>query len=75
MSRSKKKSKITGITTAKSEKADKQEANRRLRRKTKEAVKQGKDELPKLKETSNIWSFSKDGKKYDKEMSEKEMRK
>jgi len=75
MSRSKKKTKITGITTAESEKEDKQEANRKLRRKTKEILKQGKEELPKLKEVSNVWSFSKDGKKYNKDMSDKEMRK
>jgi len=75
MSRSKKKTKITGITTAKSEKTDKQEANRKLRRKAKEAIPQGKEELPKLKEISNVWSFSKDGKNYNKEMSKKDMRK
>lgn len=75
MSRSRKKSKIHGITTAESEKQDKQEANRRLRRVVKQKVNQGETELPELREISNIWGFAKDGKIYHPETPKKLMRK
>ncbi|PKH51257.1 hypothetical protein CXF68_11455 [Tenacibaculum sp. Bg11-29] len=75
MSRSKKKNKIHGNTTAKSEKENKQDANRKLRRTTKQKVSSGETILPKLREVSNIWNFNKDGKTYNLEMSEKELRK
>ncbi len=75
MSRSRKRNKIRGITTAKSEKQDKQDANRRFRRIVNQKVKQGGTELPKLKELSNVWGFEKDGKIYDPKMTKKEMRK
>ncbi|WP_043706932.1 hypothetical protein [Tenacibaculum ovolyticum] len=75
MSRSRKKNKIHGNTTAKSEKENKQGANRKLRRTTKQKVNSVKTILPKLREISNIWSFNKDGKTYNSKMSEKELRK
>ena len=75
MSRSEKKNKIRGITTAKSEKENKQEANRKYRRIIKQKVKSNESELPKIHEISNVWSFDKDGKIYDSEMSEKDLRK
>ncbi len=75
MSRSKKKTKIHGITTAKSEKENKRDANRKLRRIVKQKVNSGKTELPELREVSNVWSFDKDGKRYNPEMTEKELRK
>ncbi|WP_298512651.1 hypothetical protein [uncultured Kordia sp.] len=75
MSRSKKKTKIQGITSATSEKANKQEANRKFRRVVKQKVKLGKTELPELREISNVWAFDKDGKIYDSEMTAKELRK
>ncbi|MGG6230487.1 hypothetical protein [Tenacibaculum sp. SDUM215027] len=75
MSRSKKKTKIHGNTTAKSEKENKQDANRKLRRIVKQKVNSGKTELPELREVSNVWSFDKDGKRYNSEMTEKELRK
>ena len=75
MSNSKKKTKIRSITTATTEKEDKKLANRKLRRKTKMKSKLGEEDYPKLKEVSNVWGFDKDGKIYDKSMTEKDMRK
>ncbi|WP_339624219.1 hypothetical protein [uncultured Winogradskyella sp.] len=75
MSKSEKKTKIGGITTAKSEKENKQDANRKYRRIVKQRVKSNESELPKVCEISNIWSFDKDGKKYDSEMTDKDLRK
>jgi len=66
MSRSFKKHPITGMTCAESEKKDKEIANRKLRRKTKKMIFDmiQKDDvvLPVVKDTSDIWSFNKDGK-------------
>ncbi|OJJ16962.1 hypothetical protein BKI52_30050 [marine bacterium AO1-C] len=75
MSRSRKKNKIQGITTAKSEKVDKQNANRKFRRIVKQKVGINETELPKLRELSNVWGFSKDGKRYNPEITDKELRK
>ena len=75
MSRSEKKNKIRGITTAKSEKENKQEANRKYRRIIKQKVKSNESELPEIREISNVWSFDKDGKKYDAKMTDKDLRK
>jgi hypothetical protein len=75
MSKSEKKTKIRGITTAKSEKKNKQDANRKFRRIIKQKVKSNESELPEIREISNIWSFDKDGKIYDSEMTEKDLRK
>ena len=63
MSRSRIKTPITGIITAKSEKDDKRRANRRNRRTNRVLLRTKGQEALKLKrETSNIWSFDKDGK-------------
>ena len=75
MSRSKKKTKIQGIASTESEKEDKRDANRKFRRKTKQEVKKGDEQLSELREVSNVWSFGKDGKKYQSDLSDKEMRK
>ena len=76
MSRSKKKTKIRGITSSPSEKEEKQVANRKFRRKNKVKTKEvDEDNYPKLREVSDVWAFSKDGKLYDEEMTEKDMRK
>ncbi len=75
MSKSEKKTKIRGITTAKSEKENKQNANRKYRRIVKQKVKSNESELPEVREISNVWSFDKDGKKYDSEMTDKDLRK
>ncbi len=75
MKKSIKKTKISGITTSESEKAEKREANRKYRRTVKQKVKLGNDEFPKIRELSNVWCFSKDGKRYYSEMSDKYLRK
>lgn len=75
MSRSKKKTKINGITTAKSEKENKQKVNRKFRRIIKQKVNSEKTELPELRAVSNVWDFDKDGKRYNSEMTKKELRK
>ena len=75
MSRSKKKTKIRGITSAKSEKENKQEANRKFRRIVKQKVKLSKVEFPLIKEISNVWSFDKDGKRYDFAMNKRDLTK
>lgn len=72
---SKKKTKIHEITTAKSEKENKQDANRKFRRIVKQKLKSDETDLPKLREVSDVWSFDKDGKRYNSEMTEKELRK
>jgi len=75
MSRSRKKTKIHGITTAESEKKDKQIANRKYRRIVKQKVKCDSEDLPNLREVSDIWLFEKDGKKYNKNIAVKLLRK
>ena len=64
MSRSRKKTPVSGVTTATTEKDEKREANRRLRREVRQRLAAGSDatELPGLREVSNVWSMSKDGK-------------
>lgn len=75
MSRSRKKTPKKGITLADTEKDNKREANRKLRRVTKIKVKRGEDELPDIKEVSNVWAFNKDGKRYLKNPTPKDLRK
>ena len=68
MSRSKRKTPITGLTTADSEKEDKNLANRRFRRASKNRIKSNKEPFINLNEVSDIWNFAKDTKRYyDKE--------
>ena len=64
MSRSFKHTTISGITTATSEKRDKQLANRRFRRISRHRVRIDKEPLIDLNEISDIWDFQKDGKRY-----------
>lgn len=64
MSRSYKHTTISGITTATSEKRDKQLANRRFRRISKHRVKIDAEPLVDLNEISDPWNFQKDGKRY-----------
>jgi hypothetical protein len=64
MSRSFRKTKIFGITTCESEKKDKRIANRKFRRKSKAAVKEGAEPPHDLAEVSSTWDFGKDGKMY-----------
>ena len=53
------------MTSADSEKQDKRDANRKYRRIVKQQVNNGTVELPGVREVSDVWGFSKDGKFYD----------
>jgi len=66
MSRSFRKTSITGITIADSEKQDKRDYNRRYRRVIKQKLPVHQDDkgLPHLKEYSDPWVMDKDGKQY-----------
>lgn len=75
MSRSKKKTPKIGITSAYSEKDDKRNANRKFRRITKVQVKKGDNQFVDIKENSNVWSFDKDGKRYLRNPTKKDLRK
>jgi hypothetical protein len=75
MSRSKRNTPKRGITTSETEKENKRNANRKLRRKVKIQVKKGEINLSRLREISNVWSFDKDGKMYLKDPSAKDLRK
>lgn len=78
MSRSRRHTSITGMTTARSEKWDKREANRRARRLVREVLghEPEADALPHLREVSSVWTFEKDGKQwFDPRRYPKDMRK
>lgn len=65
MARSKRKTSITGITTAVSEKSDKVASHRRIRRVVKQAITpELETPLPLERELTNTWSMAKDGKTY-----------
>jgi hypothetical protein len=66
MSKSKKRTSITGITTATSEKEEKRLYNRCYRRKCRMVLRAfDEDELfPILREHSNVWAMDKDGKNW-----------
>ena len=66
MARSRKKVPITGISSAASEKAEKQANHRRERRRIRQVLSSGPhaDVLPHTRELSNPWSMAKDGKVY-----------
>lgn len=64
MSKSVKHSPCTTVATHKSNKADKIEANRKLRRKSKQALAQDKEPIYRTREISDVWDFSSDGLAY-----------
>jgi hypothetical protein len=66
MSRSYRQTPIRGLTTAASEKRDKQLANQRLRRVMKQVLKDEPEAqvLPLKREVSNVWTMDKDGKRW-----------
>jgi len=76
MSRSKRRTPIFGHGGG-SEKWDKREANRKLRRKSKSLLKSINENviMPLMREVSNVWSMNKDGKSYFNKATEKDMRK
>lgn len=64
MSRSYRKNKIFGYTCITSEKWDKTNANKKLRRLVKVRIAKHCEVLPLQKEVSHRWWFAKDGKHY-----------
>lgn len=66
MARSRKKTPKAGITTARSEKTEKQANHRRERRRVRQTLEAdpGADVLPHTKEVSNPWTMAKVGKAY-----------
>jgi hypothetical protein len=86
MSRSIKRTPIVGHTTAETEKHDKRLANRCLRRRTRQVLRTkgegapnqvvvGVGELPLMREVSNVYCFSKDGKQWLDDPDPKDLRK
>lgn len=77
MTRSRKKTPVFGISTSVSEKADKVAAHKRERRKirTRLRIEPDAELLPHPREISNVWAYAKDGKRYRKAVSPKDMRK
>jgi hypothetical protein len=75
MSRSRRHTPIFGITTGDSEKQDKRQANRLLRRQVRLAMEARKEVLPHLREVSNVWCFAKDGKSWWANPTARHMRK
>ena len=75
MSNSKRKLPILPNCLSVSEKAEKQLANRKLRRLVKERLSDSKYELPDLKEVSSNWNWPKDGKSYRSDLTNKQLTK
>lgn len=65
MSRSKRKSPITGITTASSERFDKSKWHRRFRRAENQRIESSPESEPHhIRQFADPWSMAKDGKRY-----------
>jgi hypothetical protein len=62
MSRSRKHSPVSANACARSEKWDKQHANRRLRQVNRVLIKKEVEPLKELEEVSDVWTFNKDGR-------------
>jgi len=62
MSRSRRKTPICGVTCADSEKWDKRNAHRRLRRRVRQAIHHGREVMPIRNEVCTTWNMPKDGK-------------
>lgn len=75
MARSTRKNPIFGITTCSSEKFDKKETNKKLRKSTKIVIMKEKDVFPIIREISNIWNMGKDGKCYWSNATKADLRK
>lgn len=63
MSRSRRRTPIRGITSAESEKSDKQTSHRKLRRAVRQRALEIDTLLPLERELTDPWSMAKDGKK------------
>ena len=77
MSRSRKKTPITGVTLAESEKQDKAKSHRRYRKAVKLAISPDLETpLPTERQLTNPWDMAKEGKsRYDPRPAPKQMRK
>lgn len=75
MSNSRKKTPKRGVTSSTTEKDNKRQANRKLRRIHRQQVQKGDTNFVLLREISNVWAFDKDGKIYLKNPTRKEIRK
>lgn len=64
MSRSRRRTPITGTCVCRSERRDKEAWHRRFRRITDAAIHHEKEVMPHIRDVSNPWSFGKDGKTY-----------
>lgn len=73
MSNSKRKHPIFPNCITASEKAEKTQANRKLRRLVKEKLSDSNYDLPDLKEVADKWNWSKDGKSYRFNLTEKQL--
>lgn len=75
MSRSMRKTKMFGITSAESEKQDKRLWNRKFRKVCKKLICQQEEAHLKIKAVTNVWDGSKDGKRFWHNIPRKYMRK
>ncbi len=75
MSRSVRKTKIFGITTAQTEKQDKRRWNRTFRKVCKKLIRLEKEAPVKMHGVTNIWDGAKDGKQYYRGATKKDIRK
>lgn len=64
MSRSFRRTSVTGMTTARSEKWHKRRARHVWRQAAKVALREGQEVLPLLREVSSVWLMPKDGKQW-----------
>ncbi|TDS11714.1 hypothetical protein B0I21_10755 [Sphingobacterium paludis] len=74
MSRSVRKTKIFGITTAETEKQDKRRWNRTFRKVCKKLIRLEKDPPIKIQGVTDVWDGAKDGKRYYRQATKKDMR-
>ncbi|MCX2575961.1 hypothetical protein [Pedobacter sandarakinus] len=75
MARSLRKTKIFPITTAVSEKHDKRRWNKTFRKVSKNLIGEGKEAPHKIQSVSSVWDGAKDGKRYRKNATMRDMRK
>ncbi|MCX2575077.1 hypothetical protein [Pedobacter sandarakinus] len=75
MTRSLRKTKIFQITTAASEKLDKRRWNKTFRKVSKSLLGEGKEAPYKIQGVSGVWDGAKDGKRYRKNTTMRDMRK
>ena len=64
MSRSRRKTPITGTCVCRSERHDKLMWHSRFRARVREAIIRDDEVMPHVREVSDVWSFGKDGKTY-----------